>query len=146
MTILEFVRGKLLEFPKISQICNTVHVDFTSDEEENYGLSSTGDALLSENVLGDQKRVHTFVLYAVYQSINDYDRMANTGIIYELQLWLESQANHQQLTVEVNGTQRTGELESLTVSNGMLYEIPNSNHLDLVRYQLQISARYYLSE
>jgi len=145
MTILEFIRERLIAFPKIAEVCNTIHVDFTDDTAENYGLASTGDTLISEDVIGGQKRSHTFVLYAVYQSINDYDRMSNTGLIYELQLWLEKQASQQVIAVEVDGVERTGHLESITVANGMLYEIPNENHLDLVRYQLQISAQYTLN-
>lgn len=146
MTILEFMRDKLVSFPQIAEICNTIHVDFTDDSAENYGLSSTGDALLSEDVLGNQKRVHTFVLYAVYQSINDYDRMANSGLIYELQIWLERQAQQQQVNVIVDGAETTGNIDKITVANGMLFEIPNENHLDLVRYQLQISAQYSLNQ
>lgn len=143
MNILEFVRGKLLEFPKISEICNTIHVDFTDDSTENYGLSSNGDALLSEDVLGNQKRVHNFILYAVYQSINDYDRMTNSGVLYELQLWLEKQANNQAVSVTVGNETRTGYVDSFSIGNGMLFEIPNENNIDLVRYQLQISAHYF---
>lgn len=145
MNIIEFIREKLLEFPKIAEVCNTVHVDFTEDKEENYGLSSTGDTLLAEDVLGNQRRLHNFVLYAVYQSMNDYDRMNNSGVLYELQLWLEKQAQQQTLSVTVDGIERIGRLDKISVANGMLYQIPNENNLDLVRYQLQIGAQYFLN-
>jgi len=75
MNIIETVKDLLQRFPKISDVCNDVHVDFTETEADSYGLSPTGDTLLFEDVLGNQTRQHTFTLYAVYQSLNDYDRL-----------------------------------------------------------------------
>ncbi len=143
MNIIETMRTLLLKFPKISQVCNQISVDFTEDTEENYGLSSTGDTFLKEDVLGNETRQHNFILYAVFQSVTDYDRMNNSGTLLELQQWLETQAdNGIPVTAEIAGETFEGEIESITPSNGMLYAIPNENNLDIVRYQLQISAVY----
>ena len=65
MNIIECVRNTVSGFPKISQICDTVHVDFTDAEATSYGLSPTGDTLIKENILGDKIRQHTYILYAV---------------------------------------------------------------------------------
>ena len=143
MNIIETMRTLLLEFPKINEVCNHISVDFTDDTEENYGLSSTGDTLLKEDILGNETRQHNFILYAVFQSVTDYDRMNNSGTLLELQQWLETQAdNGIPVMAEIAGETFEGEIESITPSNGMLYAIPNENNLDLVRYQLQISAIY----
>lgn len=143
MNIIETMRTLLLEFPKINEVCNHIFVDFTADAEENYGLSSTGDTLLKEDILGNETRQHNFILYAVFQSVTDYDRMNNSGTLLELQQWLEARAEEGiPVTAEVAGETFEGEIESITPSNGMLYAIPNENNLDLVRYQLQISAVY----
>ena len=133
MNIIELVKEILLKFPKISEICNDIHVDFTDDVPTNYGISSTGDILIKKDILGNQKRRHTFVLYAVYQSQSDYDRMANSGTLLELQYYLEKNALNKRFT--------DGFLTKLTCSNGMLYEIP-SNINDGILYQLQITAEY----
>ena len=58
MNIIETVRSILESFPKISDVCNEVHIDFADPEPTSYGLSSTGDELISEDVLGNQKRQH----------------------------------------------------------------------------------------
>ncbi|MDY4812884.1 MAG: hypothetical protein SO152_03430, partial [Ruminococcus sp.] len=79
MNIIEVVKETLQQFPKISQVCNDIHIDFTDDIPTNYGLSPTGDTLIKEDILGNQTRQHTFILYAVFQSQSDYDRMANSG-------------------------------------------------------------------
>ncbi|MCM1364958.1 MAG: hypothetical protein NC122_07060 [Faecalibacterium sp.] len=144
MNIIETIRNIVSQFPKISQVCDAVHVDFTDSEAESYGLSPTGDTLISEDILGNQKRQHTFVLYAVYQSLNDFDRLSNSGVLLELQQWLEKQADGQEVTAEIDGEMLTGELTKITCANGMLFEIPNGNFANAVRYQLQITAEYKL--
>lgn len=142
MNIIEFVKSLLQEFPKINDICNNVHIDFTSDIPTSYGLSPTGDTLLREDILGNQLRQHTFALYAVYQSINDYDRLANSGTLLELQMYLESKADNQQISINVGDKTITGNLEKLTCSNGMLFSVPQENMTDGREYQLQIIAEY----
>lgn len=144
MNIIEFVKSIVQEFPKIAEVCNEIHIDFTEDNPTNYGLSSNGDTLIKHYVNGDEVRQHTFTLYAVYQSINDYDRITNSGVLLELQKWLESYANGQQFNFEVGNDSYIGELRSLSCANGMLYAIPNENMNDAVQYQLQISVKYNL--
>jgi hypothetical protein len=144
MNIIELVKSILLEFPKISEVCNDIHIDFNEDVPTSYGLSSTGDVLLKEDVLGNQTRQHNFILYAVYQSVNDYDRMANSGLLLELSLWLGQHANEQKISVMVNDSELHGTLSKLTCANGMIYNIPNENFNDGIQYQLQITAEYQL--
>ena len=109
--------------------------------------SSTGDSLISSDILGGQTRQHNFILYAVYQSMNDFDRMSNSGVLLELQMWLESYADKHRdttFTTITEGEERTGVLEKLTCANGMIYAIPNENTNDTVQYQLQIAAQYQI--
>lgn len=127
MNIIEIVKSILQEFPKISEVCNDIHIDFTESEPTNYGLLNVGDTLVKEDVLGNQLRQHNFVLYAVWQSINDYDRMANSGVLLELQMWLENQST---------------DALKIACENGMIYDIPDENMNSSVRYQLQIQALY----
>ncbi|MGN1130159.1 MAG: hypothetical protein ACI4RM_02885 [Ruminococcus sp.] len=142
MNIIELVKDILQQFPKISEVCNDIHIDFTDDIPTNYGLSPTGDTLLKEDILGNQTRQHTFILYAMYQSQSDYDRMANSGTLLELQHWLENKADSQPITVTVGEKELTGELLKITCANGMLYSIPDGNLNSGVLYQLQITAEY----
>lgn len=134
MNIIEIVKELLLKFPKINEVCNEIHVDFTDDVPTNYGISSTGDMLISEDILGNQRRKHTFILYAVYQSQSDYDRMANSGTLLELQYFLEK--NSKEIAFS------DGILEKLTCANGMFYQTPNQNLNDGILYQLQITSEY----
>lgn len=139
MNIIELVKSILQDFPKIGEI---IHIDYTEPTPEDFGLYPTGDTLIKEDVLGNQYRKHSFILYAVFQSFSDYDRLANSGTLLELQMWLERHANNQEISMAVNGKELTGRLLKLTCANGMLYSIPNENLNDGVQYQLQITAEY----
>lgn len=143
MNIIEVVRDIVSSFPRISAVCDAVHVDFTESGSTNYGLSPTGETFISEDILGNQKRKHTFVLYAVYSSLNDYSRLSNSGVLLELQQWLEKQTGNE-VTAELDGFTVKGELTKINAANGMLYSVPDGNFNENVRYQLQITAEYKL--
>ncbi len=144
MSIIELVKVILQSFPKISEVCNEIHVDFTDDTPDNYGISSMGDTLIKRYIDGSQKRCHNFVLYAVWQSVNDYDRMINSGVLLELQYWLEHYSENTNISETINNKNYSGELTKLTCGNGMLFEIPDENLNGAVRYQIQITANYNL--
>lgn len=144
MNIIELVKTILNQCPWICDICNDIHVDFLDDSATNYGLYPTGDALIREDILGNQLRQHTFILSAVYPSAGDYDRLNNSGVLLNLQYWLERQANGQTITVDIGDEACTGVITRLTCSNGMLYSIPEDNLIKGVQYQLQISAQYLI--
>ena len=138
MNIVELVKSILREFPKIKEL----HFDYSENEVDSYGLYSTGDTLIKEDILGNQTRQHTFALYTVYQSFNDYDRLANSGVLLELQMWLEQYADDQQISVTVGDSELKGTLTKLSCANGMVYSIPDENLNSGVQYQLQITADY----
>lgn len=141
MNIIEKVRAILESFPKIAEVCNEIHIDFADPEPTSYGLSSTGDELIHEDVLGNQLRQHSFMLYTTYSSVNDYERCHNSSALLELGLWLNEQTGG---TVEstIGDTSYSGKLTKLSAANGMLYAVPQENTLDGCQYQLQIIAEY----
>ncbi len=138
MNIIELIQSILYDFPKIKQL----HVDYNDDAPDEFGLYPTGDTLVQEDILGNQIRRHTFILYAVFQSFNDYDRLINSGTLLELQMWLERKAENQEVEITVDNKTITGSLTKITCANGMLYNIPDANMNSGVQYQLQITAEY----
>jgi hypothetical protein len=137
MNIIEAVRALLLEFPKISDVVGEVHIDFTDPEPTSYGLSSTDDSLIKEDILGGQLRQHTFMLYTTYSSMNDYERLSNSTALTELGIWLEKQKN-----IPTD----SGRITKITTGSGMLIAVPQENEFDGVQYQLQIIAEYTFEE
>lgn len=133
MNIIERMQAIVQAYP---QIYTVLHIDYCGVSDESVGLSSTGDSFLKEDVLGNQIRQHNFVLYATYQSLNDFDRLTNSGALLELAQYLETQGKAE---LPLDG----GYITNITTANGMLYEIPSAGY-NLLRYQLQIAATYKL--
>lgn len=141
MNIIEKVREILKSFPRICEVCNEIHIDFASEEPTSYGLSSVGDSLIKEDILGNQVRQHTFMLYSTFSAVNDFERLQNSSALLELATWLEKQTGAEVETT-VGDEKYTGLIEKLTAQNGMLYAVPQENMADGVQYQLQIVAVY----
>ena len=144
MNIIELVKQTLTEFPRISEMNYGLNVDFTEDTPGNCGLYPTGDQLIKEDISGNQDRRHNFVLYAVFQSFNDYDRLANSTFLLDLAYWLEKAAKGQEIEVTINEQTVTGKLINLSSANGMLYGYQDGTLAGPVTYQLQIYAQYHL--
>ena len=141
MNIIERMKSILQSFPKISTVCNEIHIDFADSEPTSYGLSSIGDSLIKEDILGNQTRQHSFLLYSTFSGINDFERQENSTALLELSLWLQEQTGAQVETVIGEHTY-SGEITTITAANGMLYAAPQENNIDGMQYQLQITAQY----
>jgi hypothetical protein len=144
MNIIELVKQILTDYPKITEFTNEINVDFTEDIPTNFGLSSTGDQLIREDILGNQIRQHNFVLYALNQSYTNYDRLANSTFLLDLAYWLEQYKQEDPIEVTINDKTVSGKLLGLSSANAMLYMVPTGDINDGVTYQIQIYARYYL--
>ena len=137
MNVIEATKSILESFHDIAGI----HIDFSEAAIGSFGLMSTGDELVSEDILGGQNRQHSFFLYCVYSAVNDYERMANSGFLTALSQWLDGYAEeHDTPVTAVNGS---GHIEKLTARDGMLFEIPDEAGAVVGwRYQLRIITRY----
>ncbi|MDE6519677.1 MAG: hypothetical protein K2K91_04350 [Ruminococcus sp.] len=133
MNVIEKVKQVLSNFSGISEL----HIDFTGSTPESFSLSSVGDMLLKTDILGNQKRQHSFLFYAVFSSINDFERLSNSSALLNLTLWLENQKN-----IKIDN----GKITKIFAENGMLYEIPDENKIIGYRYQMQIFAEYELKK
>lgn len=139
--VIETVKELLQNYPKIAEVCDEIHVDFGSTEPTSYGLSSMGDTLIEENVVGDQRRQHSFMLYCTYSGYNDYERLSNSGALLELSQWLSMQSGIS-VSHTVLDTSFAGKITDINTENGMLINIPQENEADGVQYQLQIIVKY----
>lgn len=141
MNVIEKIRDILQSFPKISEVCNEIHVDLADPEPTSYGLSSIGDSLIKEDILGNQTRQHSFLLYSTFSGINDFERQENSSALLELSNWLPKQTGAEVIT-EIGGELFSGEITKITAENGMLYSVPQENEIDGMQYQLQIAVQY----
>lgn len=146
MTIIDFMRQKLTEYPNMDEFLagGDIHMDFTEPDPTNYGLSSTGDSLVKEDLLGNQTRQHSFVLYAVGQSFTDYNRLANSNFLLELSYWLERLPEERGISAEIDGQEFSGKFLKATSANAMSMGLMGDTIDRGVMYQLQIYATYKL--
>lgn len=144
MTIIDYMRQKLTEYPKISEFLagDDIHIDFTDPAPVNYGLSSTGDTLLKEDLLGNQTRQHNFVLYAAGQSFTDYNRLANSNFLLELAYWLERLPEEGGITAVAGEQELKGRFLKATTANAMNMGLMGETIDQGVMYQIQIYAQY----
>lgn len=144
MTIIDYMRRKLTEYPKISEFLSgdDIHIDFTDPSPVNYGLSSTGDSLVKEDLLGNQIRQHNFVLYAAGQSFTDYNRLANSNFLLELAYWLERLPEEEGITIVAGDQEREGKFLKATTANAMSMGMMGETIEQGVMYQIQIYAQY----
>ncbi|MBR2731394.1 MAG: hypothetical protein IKD72_05350 [Clostridia bacterium] len=137
MNIIEAVREILTNYPKITEFSNGLHVDYTVNQIGDFGLYSTGDALVKKTIIGGERRRHSFVLYACHQSFNDYDRLSNSSFLLELGYWLAQQHGQQ-----ITAGERSGRIVELSSANAMLFAVPTNDIADGCTYQVQIHAIY----
>ena len=141
MNVIEATKKILSNYKKISEFSCGVQIDFTINEPTNFGLSSIGDTLIKEDVLGNQKRKHSFVLYAVNQAYEDYDRLSNSNFLLELAYWLETQKG-QSIDIVIGDIVKKGEITKISTANAMIFNVPTGNIRDGVMYQIQIYVEY----
>ena len=141
MNIIDYMRWVLANYPKIQAVCNSISIDFVNNTDDSYGLSSMGDVLLKRDVLDNQTRQHNFLLYATYQSVNDYDRLSNSGVLLDLAYYLDNKSNDI-ITVVIDDKKQTGIVKNIKTENGSIVAIPEGNMVSGVQYQLQIAVVY----
>lgn len=146
MTIIDFMRQKLTEYPKISEFLagGDIHIDFTEPDPVNYGLSSNGDSLIKEDLLGNQTRQHNFAMYAVGQSFTDYNRLTNSNFLLGLGYYLEHLPEEEGLIVDTGEHELTGKFLKATTANAMNMGLMGETINEGVMYQIQIYARYFV--
>lgn len=144
MTIIDYMRKKLTEYPKISEFLagDDIHIDFTDPSPINYGLSSTGDSLLREDLRGNQIRQHNFVMQAVGQSFTDYNRLANSNFLLELSYWLERLPEEDGIEISIGDSELSGRFLGATTANAMSMGLMGETIDKGVMYQIQIYAQY----
>lgn len=144
MTIIDYMRKVLTEYPQISEFLadDDIHIDFTEPEPVNYGLSSTGESLIKEDVLGNQIRQHNFVMYAAGQSFTDYNRLANSNFLLELSYWLNNLPPGDELDVRIGNRKAKGKFLKASTANAMSMGLMGDTIEKGVMYQLQINAQY----
>lgn len=143
MTIIDYMRQKLTEYPKISEFLteSDIHVDFT-EPGTSYGLFSNGDSLVKKDLLGNQTRRHNFAMRAVAPSFTDYCRLSNSNFLLEFGYWLDSLPEEEGITAYIDGQEAPARFIKAITSNAMSMQPMGETVNDGILYQIQIQVTY----
>lgn len=137
MNIVEELKDILEQSPYIS----SVNIDFSENKVGTFGLYSTGESLIKTSVTGKKTFINNFVLYFCSDSYDDINRINNSELIKNISNYL-SEIWHKKIIDTVDNTEMiVGEIENISCSNGMFFEVPTSVNNGYT-YQIQIKLRY----
>ncbi len=138
MNVIEVMKDTLSKFRGMQEL----HIDFTEDDAESYGLSFVGDQCLKEDILGNQERRAEMVLYLVTDNVNDENRLENSSFLLDLGYYLEQQ-RRMPVTAIVDDMTYTGQVKRITVANAMAYTVSEDGQY--ITYKIQIQCIYCLN-
>lgn len=142
MNKLQKMREFLATCPLLSVLADGIHVDWTADAPENFGIMPTGEVVVDrkENVLGEVflLKQYNFSLFARMFTPNDVSRLENCGFFEDFIDWIEEQQVFG--NVPAFGGEEFGREEMLTAQNGILYDLDEGG--DTGTYQIQLQKTY----
>lgn len=144
MNVIETLQKSITACPLMAKF-NELHIDYTEPNDGQAGLFFNGTSMVGQTVSGDSKWTARFVLYTFCETFEDYQRLSASNLLLELTYYLQS-LNGIEITETVNGEERTGEIQNVTASNGMLYRLVNANYDKGGQYQIQVSVNYTIYE
>ena len=144
MNVIETLRDKITTCPLMKDF-NAVHIDYTEPNDGQAGLFFNGATLVRQSIGGDADWQARFTLYTFCDTFEDYQRISASNFLLELTYYLQSLSGVKVSEI-VNGENRTGEIQNVAASNGMLYQLVNANYDKGGQYQIQISVNYTIYE
>lgn len=134
MSKIQALREFIFSCPLISTLLEDIHVDTTEENPVNYGIMPTGELILKKYITGGCQKQYDAVFYIRDCTIDDYERIENSEFLEEFTDWIETQNNNENLP-------KIDNIESISCSNGMLFDLSEDGTTGLYQLQLQIIYR-----
>lgn len=138
-SIIEGVRGYIAACPLLSSIeIKKRHIDWTDETAGNYGICPDGDTLIKGFISGggNGKRLYSFSIFIRQTAFEDYQRLANSKFIEDLQAWCEAQSKLKNFPTLPTGCNPT----KITTENGMIFEFDKTGKTG--QYQIPFKLFY----
>lgn len=91
-SLIQGVREYIAACPLLEEIpVKARHVDWTSDNADNYGVMFDSDNLVKPFISGGGKREYNFTLFVRRFAKEDADRLQNSEFVERLQDWCTKQ-------------------------------------------------------
>jgi len=128
------LRTYIQSCPLITDLSEDMHIDFTDQKAKSYGIMPTGENILKRFVAGGCKKQYNAVLYIRNYTIDDFERLQNSEFLESFSSWLDEQNLNRNFPVVSENI----EIESISCSNGMLFDLDETGDTGLYQLQLQI--------
>lgn len=160
--VIGTVKEAIINCLKDREVSHGVHIDYTDPNIGDIGLFPVGPTYVKKDILGNPQYKMVFTLYSQLTSYNDYDRTNNANFLASLTYSLNKLKNvpiEEQIEDYLSSSEFSdyateafmmdektvqGKILTLDCGNGMLYDYPNGDKNDGVRYQIQITVNYKL--
>lgn len=145
MNIVELIRSITTEYLKSSNLTDEIHIDYTVDDgnTENVGIFTVGDTKIGEDILGNETRRNSIVMYLVRQASEDCERLENASFLINMADAFDNiREDFYDVDIGEGENIKHGKLKSIACSNSMLYGRTTGTG-DPV-YQIQLLATYKL--
>ena len=134
MSIISAVREYVASCPFIQAFSGGQYVDYTDPVPGNFGILVSGEVELSRDFAGNAVNQYNFALYARGFTLEDADRVENAGFLENFSRWLWEN-DREGIYPDLGGGV---EVESISCTNGMLFEFDESQETGLYQIQCQM--------
>lgn len=139
-SLIQGVREYIAACPLLEEIpVKARHVDWTSDNADNYGVMFDSDNLVKPFISGGGKREYNFTMFVRRFAKEDADRLQNSKFVERLQDWCTKQNAAKLFPAMPKGCTPT----RLSCANGTLFERDKTGSTGL--YQIQFKLNYIKS-
>jgi len=134
MSIIQSLREYVQDCPLIDSLLDNIHVDLTEENPTNYGISPTGESTMKEYLDGSKVKQYNASLFIRDYTVGDYERLQNSEFLESFTSWLDEQNLNRNFPVVSENI----EIESISCSNGMLFDLDETGDTGLYQLQLQL--------
>lgn len=106
----------------------------TGEQTVGYALAPAGNAKTQTDILGNKTYQRNYVFYAKAATGDEVDRQDNQDFVESFIDWLEEQDDAGNYP-EMGGGK---EIEGITVSNGLLFDVDEDGRTGLYQVQIQL--------
>ncbi len=134
MSVIKALRGFLAGYDGM-ELTEPIFTDqLTGEKTVGYALAPAGNAKTETDILGNKTYQRSYVFYAKTAAGDEVDRQDNQDFIEAFTDWLEEQDDTGNYPALGGGK----EIEGITVSNGLLFDVSEDGRTGTYQVQIQL--------
>ncbi len=134
MSVINSLRTFLAGYEGMELTAPIFTDQLTGERTVGYALAPAGNAKTQTDILGNKTYQRNYVFYAKAATGDEVDRQDNQDFVESFTDWLEAQDDAGNYPVLGGGK----EIESVTVSNGLLFDVEEDGRVGTYQVQIQL--------